>query len=249
MSHSPPEDRATWYKFITNALARRNIPRTSWDYRGGFGIFNIENGNFDTDVNIAVVRAMGFTPPPQQARQTGPIESGFTIYDDYPAQGIFVDHWGPADFSLYDTSAAEGDYAIRWGNGNQYDAFIINFTRNNDFSYLTAEGYCLEFAARIEKPARFDVRFLNPENATSTPWRIFYTIDEKVLPPDGKWHIIRIPLNEMREHGAWVNSKQQWLNPQQEFTWSNVQQLQFAAEHEALTGRTIWFDSIKIVKQ
>jgi endoglucanase len=248
MAHSPPADRITWYEFITKAFVRRNISRTSWDYRGGFGIFNIDNGSFATDVNIGVVRAMGFNPPPQQARQTGPIKSGFTIYDDYPAQGIFIDYWGSSDFSLFDTSAVEGDYAIHWGDGNQYDAFIINFTHNNDFSSLAAERYSLVFAARTEKPLHFDVRFINPENAVSTPWRMSYTIDEKVLPPDGNWHTIRIPLNEMHEHGAWVGATQQWLNPQGEFAWGNVQQLQFAAEHEAMKGRTVWFDDIKIIK-
>jgi endoglucanase len=247
MYRSPPDDRVKWYEFVTNALVRRNISRTSWDYRGGFGIFTFENGDFKTDVNIGVVRAMGFTPPSQQPRRTEPLESGFTIYDDFPTQGIYVDYWGETDFSLFDTSAAEGDYAIRWGDSNQYNAFIFNFTRDNNFSFLAAQGYCLEFAARTERPVRFDIRFLNPESAVSTPWRNSSTIDEKVLPPDGKWHTIRIPLNAMWEHGAWVNSKQQWLNPQGEFTWDNVQQLQFAAEHGDMKDRTIWFDSIKIV--
>jgi endoglucanase len=248
MPYSPPEDRVRWYEFVTNALERRNISRASWDYRGGFGIFNIENGDFATDVNTGVVRAMGFTPPSQQPRQTGPIKSGFTIYDDYPAQGIYVDYWGQAVFSLYDVPAAEGDFAIRWGNCNQYDAFVFTFTRNSDFSYLEAQGYCLEFAARTERPVRFDVRFLNPENATSTPWRISYTVDEAILPPDGKWHTIRIPLSAMREQGAWVQAKRQWLNPQREYTWNNVHQLEFAAEQEGLVSRIIRIDSIKIVE-
>jgi endoglucanase len=68
MIQSPAKDRINWYEFVTDALERRNIARTSWDYYGGFGIFNDRRrGDFNADLNIDVVRAMGFTPPPQRA--------------------------------------------------------------------------------------------------------------------------------------------------------------------------------------
>ena len=62
MIQSPAADRIKWYEFVCDALNKRNIPWTSWDYFGGFGIFKTENGgNFNTDLNTGVVRAMGFT--------------------------------------------------------------------------------------------------------------------------------------------------------------------------------------------
>jgi len=67
MIHSPPKDRVLWYGLVTGLLERRNIARTSWDYYGGFGIFNSPaGGDFRSDVNIDVVRAMGFISPPQR---------------------------------------------------------------------------------------------------------------------------------------------------------------------------------------
>jgi len=67
MIQSPAKDRVNWYKFVTGALERRNIARTSWDYYGGFGIFNSPaGGDFRSDVNIDVVRAMGFFHPQQR---------------------------------------------------------------------------------------------------------------------------------------------------------------------------------------
>ena len=245
---SPPADRAKWYQIVSNALDRRNISRASWDYFGGFGIFKTQNGgDFNADLNTDVVRAMGFTPPPQQKQPSPPLNSGFTIYDDYPAREHASGYWGDGvEFSLYDTSAAEGEFAIRWGNAGQYDVFWFSFTRNGDFSELVKAGYNLEFMARAEKPVRFDVRFQNPESAASIPWRIRYSIDETLLPPDGTWHRIRIPLESMREHGAWVNSSQEWREPQGKFSWKQVEQLQFVAEDNDLKDCYIWFDSIKI---
>jgi endoglucanase len=69
MIQSPARDRAIWYEFVTRALERRNIARASWDYFGGFGIFNSPAGvDFRSDVNIDIVRAMGFIPPPQRTQ-------------------------------------------------------------------------------------------------------------------------------------------------------------------------------------
>jgi endoglucanase len=73
-----------------------------------------------------------------------------------------------------------------------------------------------------------------------------YTIDEQVLPPDGRWHTIRIPLRQMHEHGAWINSRQEWLAPAGAFSWSNVGQLEFVAEHSSMSGLHVWFDEIKL---
>jgi endoglucanase len=249
--NSAPEDRVLWYQFITNALDRRNISRTSWDYYGGFGVFNSESrGDFNSDLNVEVVRALGFTPPPQVPRRTGPLRDGFVLFDDYPSREVYAGFWGDAnaDFSLYETNTAEGEFAIRWGNVDRYNTFWFSFPRNGDFSVLAAGGFYLEFKARTERPVQFDVRFVNPERDSSPPWRMRYTINENILPPDGRWHTIRIPLSNMNEHGAWVNATQSWLNPRREFAWNNVDRLEFVAEHSDLRGRRIWFDSIKITR-
>jgi len=64
MIQSPAEDRVKWYGFICDALKKRNIPWTCWDYFGGFGVFKTQSrGNFPSDLNLDLVRAMGFTLP------------------------------------------------------------------------------------------------------------------------------------------------------------------------------------------
>jgi endoglucanase len=69
MVQSPEKDRIIWYELITGMLEKRNIARASRDYFGAFGIFSSPTGtDFRGEVNINLVRAMGFIPPPQRTR-------------------------------------------------------------------------------------------------------------------------------------------------------------------------------------
>ncbi|MDR0472903.1 MAG: hypothetical protein LBH43_04450 [Treponema sp.] len=63
------EDRVYWYEAASKLLDKRNIARACWDYYGSFGIFNFEKGrrSFFSDLNVAVLEAMGFSPPPANA--------------------------------------------------------------------------------------------------------------------------------------------------------------------------------------
>jgi hypothetical protein len=52
----------------------------------------------------------------------------------------------------------------------------------------------------------------------------------------------------MQEHGAWAEKAQQWLNPRREFSWRNIDRLEFALEHENFINKYVWLDSIKITR-
>jgi endoglucanase len=245
--NSPKEDRVTWYKVVSDALDKRNISRASWDYYGGFGVFNASKGSFNHDLNVEVVRAMGFNPPVQTGHKEQPLNNGFVIYDDYPNNKyVTAGFWGDeADFSLYDVNSAQGEFAIRWGNASQYDVFYFDITQSiKDFSLIVKDGFYLEFKARTQSSVNFDVRFLNGED--TVPWRMRYVINNEILPPDGKWHTVNIPLAQMSEHGAWINATQKWLSPEGKFSWKDVQRLEFVSEYGNMKGITIWFDDIKI---
>jgi len=238
--NSLPEDRVRWYQTTTQLLARRGIARTSWDYYGGFGIFKTDKGgSFNSDLNVGVIKAMGFSPPGQ--KPVKPFRGAFTLFDNYPlSPARRVIHWD-CDIDLYHEDAEK--YVINWRNANQYGSFFFNFKQKIDWEYLSSHGYALTLRVKTDKPARFDVRFIDREDAASIPWRLNATISVEA---DGQWHALRIPLSSMREQGAWINAKQEWRNPRGQFSWANVDSLAFVAEGSDLHGVTILFDAIKI---
>ena len=248
--NSPKADRVVWYDFVTRLLNTRNISWTMWDYFGGFGLFNTEQwGDFNSDLNVDVVAALGFTPPVQVEKELMPLASGFSLFDDYPNRDLIIGFWGEnTDFSLYDTNTTFGDFSIRWGNALRYNVFYFGFGRNGDLSQLFNNGYALEFRARTTKAVNFDVRFVNDESSSSIPWRMTYTINENLLPADGRWHTIKIPFSQMQDVGAWVIATQSWMPSRGAFSWANIARLEFVAEYSDMDGTTVWFDEIKITR-
>jgi endoglucanase len=243
MKNSLNNDRVRWYRFVSYLLDARNISRASWDYFGGFGIFNGEGGSYPEDVNVRVVSALGFTVPASTGTEPAQIGLPFTIYDDYPSQGVSVSYWGENSiFDMYD-EGGNGKYAIRWENAARYDAVSFAFRKMLDLSETAPLGAELVFEARSRDAVKFDVRFVNPEEP-GIPWRCSFSVNS--LSPDGAWHTIRIPLKTMRDSGAWLSSEEQWLNPEGKFAWDHVQRLQFVAEETDLLGSIVYIDSIRI---
>jgi endoglucanase len=238
--NSLPEDRVRWYQTTTQLLVERGIARTSWDYYGGFGIFQTDRGgSFNSDLNVEVVKALGFSPPPQKAAE--PIRGKFTVFDRYPLSPAGrVIHWG-CDVNLYHEDA--GKYVISWENADQYGTFFFNFKQNIDWEYLSSHDYAITFKAKTDTTARFDVRFIDREDDSDLPWRMNTTVSVEA---DGQWHTLRISLASMKEHGAWISAKQEWRSPQGQFSWARVENLAFVAEDSELRGVTVLFDDIKI---
>jgi hypothetical protein len=50
----------------------------------------------------------------------------------------------------------------------------------------------------------------------------------------------------MAEQGAWIAAAQEWRAPQGQFSWDNIETLQFAAESGDITG-LLCFDSSEVV--
>lgn len=246
-------DRIRWYREVREWLEKNGIPWTSWDYYGSFGPFKtLSGGRFDADLNVPLIEALGFTAPPQIARTQAPETAGFTVYDDYAAPGILMDGWQKGGaLDCYSTkTVASGKYSILWKDAARYDSFVFDFPGSRDLSALLRDGYALELIMRMSGGlARFDIRFMNPDDlASDLPWRMVKTIDSSVVPADGEWHRVRIPLSSMVDSGAWKQSSQKWFGPSGKFSWSSVVSLQFAAEEQALAGCEIGFDDIRIAK-
>ncbi|MDR2595818.1 MAG: glycoside hydrolase family 5 protein [Treponema sp.] len=253
MNNVLPEDRLRWYKFVKEAFEARNISWITYGYYDPFGIFNPPNGvvtwwifprDINTDLNVELVRALGLNPPPQRQRE--PLRESFIIYDDYLSRGSTVYSGKQNTLNFYYTPTAAGEYAIQWGNiKNNGDSIIINLPIN-DFTYLAQNGFVLEFKAKTEKPVSFNLNFGNKDK--NITWHNAYYIDKAQLPPDGKWHTIRIPLRDMEVWGGWDDAKNQDADPKgRAATWANIAHLQMIMWVKDDVWE-IFFDDIKITK-
>lgn len=258
MINSLQKDRVRWYTAVAQFLGERGVARTSWDYFGGFGLFKspsggVAGGGFYSDLNVEVVKSMGFTPPEQRASEK--TRTGFILYDDYPRNGTSIVCWesgGAADspfFSAYADAGgiADGDYCLLWKNPTQYHSFMFTFPGSIDWTYLKDNGYAVRFKVKTNADVSFDIRFVDVESAERLPWRMKFTVDSETAPADNAWHTVVMPLDAMTEHGAWVNATQEWLSPRGEFSWEHIDTLAFVAEAGAFTGE-VWIDSIEVVK-
>lgn len=248
--NSKNEDRVRWYALVREYLEEKNMAWTSWDYVGGFGIFESpRGGSFESDLNVPLVEAMGLTAPSQIDTVLATEKTGFDIFADFPGAG-FLTGWyqntGTVDF--YSTDApASGKYAIRWGNGPRYDSFAFDTMKEKDLSLLETEGYTLELMVRTKSAkARFDVRFVNPSLLQGElPWRASYTVEGTAVPPDGMWHKVRIPLSDMKDSGAW---KEAWFPPEGKFSWKRITRFEVVAEHHALADMEFFIDDIRVTR-
>src|SRR5690242_14226012 len=66
--NAEPKDRAAWLTDVRAALEKRGIGWAMWEYHGGFGVVNTENGHPVLDE--ATVRALGLKMPPPQSSQS-----------------------------------------------------------------------------------------------------------------------------------------------------------------------------------
>jgi len=242
-----PEDRVRYNKLLREAFEARNIAWTMWGVYEDKGLFNGPSwGDINIDLNVELVQALGFTPVPQKQRE--PLQSGFTIYDDYPGRGFRLRFKSPDDdfyskVNLFYTPAAEGAYAIQWKdipkNGDL--AFDIGI---NDFTYLVQNGFFLEFKVKSESTASLNIIFGNLQD--NMYWE--NSISNVKIQPDGKWQTVRIPLNTIKEcYGGLEDGTWKWIEAKDRpVSWNNILMMKFQSTQDS--GRELYLDDIKITK-
>lgn len=245
--NSQNEDRVRWYKIVSDYLTENNIAWTTWDYHGGFGLFNPGPTElFEHDLNIELLEAIGFNQPEQSPFIPKTDSSGFIIYDDYVGKNINSYASSSTGLDLfYENQPRTDRYAIHWSNAQQYEALSFDFQPDRDLAYLNTSGYYVEFYAKSSQQGfTFDIRFVDTQTDApeDKPWRNRYTIDDSLLPKDGQWHKLIIPLTEFEEHGAWDG---QWHTPRGDFDWKAISNFDFVAEYGPLNSALL-LDQIQI---
>ncbi|MFA6455538.1 MAG: cellulase family glycosylhydrolase [Bacteroidota bacterium] len=244
--NSVNEDRVRWYELVRKHLEQNGIAWTTWDYKGGFGLYESgTNELFEFDLNVPLLTALGLTIPPQKDFVVVPDSLPFPIYQDYAGNRIETGANG-AYTDFYSINApAEGKFCIRFADATQYQSIQFNFKPDRDLSRLKNEGFVLDLRLRSSSPAlSFDIRFVDTKTGPSDhPWRMRKTISSSDLSWDGVWYQLRIPLKNFTEHGSYDNG---WYNPIGAFDWSAIDRFEIVSEQMALTGMELWIDNIHI---
>jgi endoglucanase len=250
MYNAPEDDRIEWYRVVREHLEANGVAWTSWDYHGGFGLFeNGSQGEFGHDLNVPLLEALGLNVPPQTARVEQPALTGFNIYTDAPEGGALT--YGSAA-GIFDVMSAEhpreGTRAIRWTGAGSYGAFGFDFQPDLDLQYLVDRGYGLNLQIRGNLPSGgISVRFMDSdtEEPDDRPWRMGLEIDQSRVTWNGDWHQVYVPLAELEEQGAWEAGA--WYGPEGKFDWSAVDRLEFSSGIDGLDGIVVGIDDVRIV--
>ena len=250
MPNSDYSDRAYWYEIVRQYLEQNNIPWTTWDYKGSFGLFNKgSNELFNHDLNLQVVQALNLSAPPQTPSVIRPDSSGFMIYSDYAGENIVTTSSGKTDFYSSDTPD-NGLYCLHWHYISQYDHIEFDFIPDKDLTRLQYSGYAIDFMVRGNVPGiNFDIRFIDTKttDADDHPWRMGRTITGNDAAWDRKWHHVHIPLTSFEEKGAWDNNI--WFNPEGKFNWAAADRFEISMEEASSGGVHLWFDNIHITNR
>ena len=241
--------RVNWYQTIREYLEEKNIPWTTWDYKGGFGLFKKGSYEmFESDLNIPMLESLGFMVPEQHPYLLLPDSVGFMIYDDYIEQGINEASYSSSTIDYYSTLMPDNDhYCLYWTGGLQYSTIVLNFVPDKDLSQLVVSNYALDMLVRGNVAGtKFDLRFLDTKtnDPADHPWRMRTTLTDGTPSWDKRWHHLHIPLKDFTEHGSWDNGT--WYEPKGKFDWSAVDRLEIVSEYGSLDYKEVWFDNIII---
>jgi endoglucanase len=240
--------RVHWYNVVRKYLEKNNIPWTTWDYHGGFGLFK-KNGNdmFEHDLNVPLLDSLGLIVPEQTAYIKNPDSTGFMLYTDYIGNQISESSYGSGIPHYYAKDKPNnGKYCIYWSGAELYNTIGFDFLPDKDMTELVSEGYALDFMVRGNAASTsFDVRFLDTktDDPADHPWRMRYTINSTNCTFDNYWHHLHIPLSIFTEEGAWDNG---WFNPEGKYDWKAVDRMEIATEQQSLVGKDLWFDNIHV---
>ncbi|HOW31343.1 MAG TPA: cellulase family glycosylhydrolase [Bacteroidales bacterium] len=245
--NSDTADRVYWYQEVKDYLEAGNIPWTTWDYKGTFGLF--EKGShevFESDLNVPLLNALDFNVPEQHSYMVLPDTTGFIIYDDYIEQGIEEATYSTTTLDYYSTLFPNNNYyCIYWTGGQQYTTVALDFVPDRDFSQLVDSAFALDMIIRGNVAGiKFDARFMDTktDDPNDHPWRMRTTFQDNSPPWDKRWHHVHVPLKDFTEQGAWDNGS--WYNPEGKFDWKAIDRFEIVAEYASMTEKELWFDNI-----
>jgi endoglucanase len=250
----PAADREAYIAAVREGLDAKGIPWTYGGFRGGWGIYDQDSEEvMPWDVTNSVMTALGLAPP----SKTPPLEitaldNGFVIYDDAAGPGIRT-NWYLGDIgepNYWSTqNPKDGEYCLDMMFPGQWNAINFAWHPVRDMSGLVGGGYALDLWFRCDNPtADIDLRFEDSNiDFEDHPWRMNKRLTDSVVPFDGEWQHVQIPLSDFEDMGAWDPDDQTWYNPEGIFDWTMVQTFQLVSETQVQQETELFFDNIRVV--
>lgn len=255
MKYASEKDRLEWYKTVVDFMDKRNIARTNWDYYDSFGLFNKDSNEFfPNDLNTDILSALKYNIPSNAVRYQSWNERSkktgdYTIYKNGFAKDMHPLPWfnGYEKFCSYEKSDSENECFIDLKKVKPYAGLRVAIKGGAQLSNEKDNEYALEFEARTnQNDIKLAVYFMN-SNKTGEEWRATANVTKDVLPADGEWHKIRIPLKDFVDNGAWNNLQKVWINSLGIFDWNDIQKIVFENQDKEITSG-ISFREIRITK-
>ena len=258
----PEEDKTLWLQTVRSYFEEKSI---GWchPYRASsYGIFWNYGNNYDSwmqfynypyDVIDWVVEALGLTPPEDESYNPEILGEGFMIYDEEITPHARVGWWLGDLYELSffnEEDPVSGKYCLSIFYPGQYNAVDFFFPLYLDMSALAEDGFVLDFFIRSYwETAHIQTRFEDTnEYFEERPWRMNKNIDNAVVPFDGDWQRVTLPLAEMDDQGAWDPDDQTWYGGGGgEQDWGAVQRFQLVSELEAQPDAEMFIDRLRIV--
>ncbi|MBO4728230.1 MAG: hypothetical protein J5631_07425, partial [Spirochaetaceae bacterium] len=242
MTYADKTERCNWYRLKAKWMDERNISRLSWDYRDKIGVFTNDSlipteARFPEDLNTDLLKAMGFNVPSLEPRsrpswfENAKKSGDYTIYKNGSAKGIYI-RADTTGFRINTKISENDETCIYVPKANPYNFVTWSFGKACDLSNLVNSGKSLEFEIRsnqknLDCKVYFQDSEIKDSGKNGLPWRFASQLNDSIVPPDGEWHKLSIPLKDFYDLGAWSDIEQKWFNAEGFFSWARVNEFRF----------------------
>lgn len=256
-----PEDRCLWHECVRKYAEANGVSWTVWKYSGDFGMFNVpSSAKFNRDLNLDLVKALGFQIPPAYD------DGGDEDESDYTRMVLYDDAFGPGLKTLDPTKLtyltipctddpAVGKNCIKWNVTGKWSAVYFVFeSSKEDLTRFNLHKTSLRFRFKAEmnnaKSIAWSIWCMNSKDSFTEEsekhwWTMTYPVTNADVKSDGEWCEVKIPLSDFEYRNS---DDAPYIPSKGHFTWTKIHQFRFSPNGlEGSIGATFYLDDVMLV--
>lgn len=256
-SGAKKEDICYWHEVVRKHLENNGVSWTVWAYADrDFCMFNVPGAppKFHTDLNLDLVKALGFDIPP--AYDDSPVDkSSFVtrvLYDDAWGEGIIPESDQKTYLTFpYTNDYASGENCIKFDINSQWlDCSFCFDGLCEDLEKFDIKRSYIRFKLKTAcEPDNFRIAvwFVDNKEKFSDEqerhnWVIKYDVTKSDFTPDGEWHEVSLPLKYFGYRGS---EDPPYSYSENHFTWSKIREIRITNEDfSSMNGVTLLIDDV-----